>query len=86
MYITTYGCAMVQPVSCFEGLGSIGISMCICVGEIVTGTGFIQLLHLSSTTLKYTMLHSYSFIYHQHLAVEDTIKQLNSTLITYQLV
>ena len=79
LHIISYGCAMAQAVSYLEHLVSTpGKSTWSCVGQIVTGTGFIQVLQFSCTTLIYTMLHSYSFIYHQHLAVESIIKQHTS--------
>ena len=75
----TYGCAMTQAVSCKPfNLKAPGKSMWICGGQIVTGTGFIQVLRLSCTTLISTMFHSYSLIYLQHLAVESIIIQHNS--------
>jgi hypothetical protein len=82
----TYGCAMAQVVSYLEGLGSTPRkSKWICGGQIVTGTGFIQVLQLSCTTNVSTLLHSYSFIYLQHLAVESVIKQHTSKTLLISL-
>jgi len=81
MHSISYGCVMAQAVSChLEGLGSTpGKSTWICGGQIVTGTGFIRVLQFSCTIP--AKLHSYSFIYHQHLALESIIKQHTSTFL-----